>query len=154
MSLDLTAQDLATPDGGQPFLFSQSTLDAITAEEERGHYTLERLRERRPEAMQEIMRLLAAGVSQRRIAMLVKVAPETVAAVLLKEPAAIRAVSERLAGKYKLAADLLVDRILENPGVVPGNAIALAIGQLTDKAQLLSGAATMRVESVKVEGNP
>jgi hypothetical protein len=132
-----------------PFLFSQSTIDALTEAERRGDYTLERLRQLRPEAIDEIIRLRGEHCGQLRIAKICRVHHRTVAAVCAQYPEEIGMEQQKRVKRLRSAADKLVELVDEDPESVPANVRCLAASQLLDKAQLLDGQATVRIEEVE-----
>lgn len=54
----------------------------------------------------------------------------------------------------RLARDLILDLLIEDPDAVPPNVRGLAIVQLTDKIELLSGRPTGRLERVASDETP
>jgi hypothetical protein len=132
----------------QPFLFSEQTIEGLTKAEKQGRYTLERLREFRPEAIDEIIHLRGEFVGKLRIAEIVHVAHETVTAVDAAYPEAISIARESRVARLRSAGDKLVEQIDQNPGLVPWHAKAVAASQLYDRAELLNGGVTERVEHV------
>lgn len=132
-----------------PFLFSPETMERLTEAEKQGEYTLERLQKLRPEVIQEIIKLRGEFVGMLRIAKMVGVHHKTVAGVDAAFPEDIEKARARRVSRLRTTADVLVEQIFDNPGCVPGHAKALAASQLYDKAELLDGRATVRVEEVK-----
>jgi hypothetical protein len=131
-----------------PFLFSKETIESLTDGERCGEYTLERLRQLRPEVIDEIIRLRGQFVGRLRIAKIVHVHHRTVAAVDAEYPEQIEAERRRRIYRLRSAADKLVEQIDESPENIPWNVKGLAASQLYDKAELLEGRATARVEQV------
>lgn len=133
----------------QPFLFSEQTIAELTNAEKQGRYTLERLCKLRPEAIDEIIRLRGEFVGKLRIAEIVRVAHETVTAVDSAYAEDISIARSNRVTRLRSAADKLVEMVDQNPGLVPWNVKCLAASQLYDKAELLDGRATVRVEDIK-----
>ena len=125
-----------------PFLFSEQTIAELTAAERRGEYTLERLREQKPELIDEIIRLRGQWVGQIRIGKICKVHHRTVAAVCMAYPEEIQQEQRRRVSRLRSAADKLVELVDENPESVPPNVRCLAASQLFDKAQLFDSQPT------------
>lgn len=138
--------DAALSAGGEPFLFSREIIEALTDAEERGEYTAERFRVQHPDKYQAVITLRGLDWGQKRIAQLLKVHHRTVAAVDDAEPEAIDTVRQRLIRKLRRGSTLLVDLVVENPESVPPPMRGLVASQLIDKAELLDGRATGRVE--------
>lgn len=128
-------------------------MDAITADEERGLYTADRLLMQRPEIYQATVELLGRDVPIRQIAKILHIHHRSVAAVKLREPAAIDTARLSLGRKCGLAATLLVEKIIEEPDSIPANVRGLVAAQLIDKAQLLSGGATSRPDTMPKPGD-
>lgn len=144
-SLSAPTEALAESDRA-PFLFSDEIIDSITADEAKGIYTAERCPGDKRNA---IMNLLADGAySRRRIAEIVKVDRRTIIAVEDRWPLEIETLRKKTVRKMRRAVDMQLERVEENPSIIPPSAIGLFIAQLTDKAELLDGRATSRVEEV------
>jgi hypothetical protein len=136
----------------QPSLFRE--IDEIRKDEKRqGRYTAEELRRERPSAYAAVVNLISRAKpgyeGMRRIAKIVGVHHLTVAAVRDREGETIDTLRDRLSKKALLGADLLVDRVLENPDSIPANILALAMQQLVQMGELLGNRATSRTEEVK-----
>ena len=139
----------------QPELFSRESLNAIFVSEEKAAsnptFTAARFFELRPEAYHMTVHLLAEGVSTRRIAELLHVSRNTIAAVDKRERAhAIEPQKESLANRYRYLAKLIAERleelILDDDAELSVRDLMVAGGIAIDKSQLLSGGATSRVE--------
>lgn len=128
-----------------PFLFSQSTIDALTVAERRGEYTLERLRQLRPEVIDEVIRLRGQYIGQLRIAKLLGLHHRTIAAIDRAYPEQIEIERRNRVATLRSTADKLVELVEESPESVPPNVRCLAASQLYDKAQLLDGGPTANV---------
>ncbi len=134
------------PDTTAPFLFSQGTIDALTEAERRGEYTLERVRLVRPELIDEVIRLRGQFIGQLRIAKILGVHHRTVAAIDQAYPERIDEEKRKRVAKLRSVADKLVELVDENPESVPPNVRCLAASQLIDKAELLAGGPTQRID--------
>lgn len=129
-----------------PFLFSKRTIENLTEAERHGEYTLERLKEQRPEAIKEIIRLRGQLVGMLRIAKIVGVHHRTVAAVDAAYPQEIDRERQRRVHQLQTAAEKLVEQVNDSPENVPWNVKCLAASQLIDKAILLEGGVIARTE--------
>jgi hypothetical protein len=125
-----------------PFLFSEQTIQALTEAERRGEYTLERVRQVRPELIPDVIKLRGQCIGQLRIAKLLGVHHRTIAAIDYAYPDQIEEQKRRRAAKYQSTADKLVELVDDDPESIPPNVRCLAASQLVDKAQLLSGGPT------------
>jgi hypothetical protein len=139
---------------GQGLLFSDEIESLVQAEEERGRYTGERLRVRRPEAFQAVLELLACNVGMLKIGRILGVHHLTVAAVRNSEAErigeiqdAIDIANKRLVVDLGTAIAFQVERLLEYPGLVPMTHVSKLITDLIGSRQLLAGLPTARVES-------
>lgn len=132
-----------------PFLFSEQAIVEITDEEKRhGRYTAARCP---PELRRSIIALLKEGRSHREIARLLSsngcgVSRDTVKAIHDMPEVALevdRALQlAKLTGpKARRAMHLLMDRVIEHPGIIPGASLALAIRQFYEISQLEEGKA-------------
>jgi hypothetical protein len=128
------------------FLFSKETMEQVTEAERRGEYTLERVLERYPEKVREVIHLRGQGYGQQRIAKLCNLHHRTIARIDQAYPAQIEEERRRRVAKLRSAADKLVELVDDNPESVPANVRCLAASQLIDKAELLSGGPTARIE--------
>lgn len=121
--------------------------EVFFAEEyDRGNYTLERLRKYKPEVYAQVISCLAEGLSMRATARMCKVARETVAQIQEVEVEAIRPLKEMMAGKTRIAAKMCLERIIEDMDKIPAQTLPILFGVLTEKAELLDGNATHRVD--------
>ena len=142
-------------DEQQPELFSRDSLNALFVEQERTPsnptFTAARFFEVHPEKYHMTVHLLAEGLSTRRIAQLLKVSRNTIAAVEKRERgASIEPQKEVLAHRYRYLAKLIAERleelILDDDAELSVRDLMVAGGIAIDKSQLLSGGATSRVE--------
>jgi hypothetical protein len=120
-----------------------------------GDYTLERVHAHRPEACQVAVLLLKSGIGLMRIAKALRMSTNTIS--MLRDEAGIRpedqtaALAKASALVAALSAERLIDR-LEDPTTaaeIPARDLAIIHGVGVDKAQLLSGGATARIEHVE-----
>jgi len=134
----------------QSFLFANDEMKAATeAAEASGQYTAERLKELDPAKYSAIVELRGYDWAEKRICEFLKVHHRTVAAVSDAEPEAIDAFRQRLVRKLRRGADRLVDRSVEHPDSIKIDMAGLVAAQLIDRAELLDGRATARVEHVE-----
>lgn len=123
--------------------------------EKRGEFTGERLAERKPEIYRACVSLLAQGASQLSIARLLKISVNSVAGVKQREQISIESEKRTLSASFRLASGLAADRAIElladeeRSKDIPLNQLAIATGIFTEKAELLSGGATSRVDWVQ-----
>jgi len=137
-------------------LLSQEEIErAMFALESAGQFTADRLHEQRPVVYKAVVGLLAQNWSIRRIKALLGVHHYTIAAVREREAGSIDtqklAIGERALSAARLAVDSLVEA-LEDPESaekISARDRALSAAILVDKAQLLLGGATSRVEHVE-----
>jgi len=137
----------------QPGLFSLEEMGAeyIGHAARRGQYTAEELFSHRPEIYHEIVRLLAQAASIRHIKRVCKVHHYSVRAVAEREGQTIDTLRLSIGKRALNLAALLVDTIEEDvlaDRLKPGEK-AFALSTLVDKGQLLTGAATARIEQGK-----
>jgi hypothetical protein len=127
----------------------------LAESEKKGEFTGERLKERKPEIYLACVSLLAQGASFLSIAKLLKVSVNTVSAVRDREQISIESQKRTLAGSFRLASGLAAERAIEllsdeeRSKDIPLNQLAIATGIFTEKAELLSGGATSRVDWVQ-----
>jgi hypothetical protein len=129
-----------------PFLFSEQTIEALTEAERRGEYTLERIRQVRPELIDEVINLRGQLIGQLRIAKLLGVHHRTVAAIDQAYPEDIATARKKRAATLNSTADKIVETVADNPEAIPPNVRCLAAAQLYDKAELLAGGPTLRIQ--------
>jgi hypothetical protein len=134
----------------QPFLFSEKDLPKNDKTKARYHCTGQRLFEGDPERYKRVVRLLAEpGVSIRMIVQECQVSDHTIRSVAARERIPIATQKEAILADLGHVQRLCVDRMIE---LVPEAAlkdVTLCFGVTTDKHQLLSGEATMRVEQTE-----
>jgi len=162
-STALTAQQL-------PLIADEDIDDGVLAWniQKSGEYTGERLAVRDPVKYAQIAMMLGHNHSVRYIKDRLQVAHGTVMAVRTAEAPAISTLKERLGGSMRGAAQLCVEEITDAlarlSNVLPENPteaelaewkasriapkdLAIILGILVDKSELLTGGATVRVES-------
>lgn len=121
----------------------------------KGEFTGERLKERKPEVYRACASLLARGASYLSIAKVLGISVNSVSAVSRNEKTSIESEKKALAQTMRLASGLGAERIVEALGDderakdIPLNQLAIAVGIMTEKAELLSGGATARHEWVQ-----
>jgi hypothetical protein len=113
---------------------------------EAARYTAERFFSKRPEDYKACVALLAAGAGLLKIARLLHVHHETVAAVRDREGAAIDIQKERIKRNIRLAVEVGSERLPEIMGSLPGGQVPIATAVLIDKIAQLDGEPTQRIE--------
>lgn len=134
--------------------WSPEVLERIEAEESHGHFTGDRLYNRRPEIYRAVVQLLGQGVGVRQIARTLGVSTNTVAAVRSREGSSIethkmRAV-ESLSSFVAAAADRLRDEVHD----IAIDKLSVPLGIAVEKLMLLTGQATSRVEHIDAAPAP
>lgn len=89
-----------------------------------------------------IVELLARQMSQRTIARVCKVSPNTVRAVAIREGSKVDALKTIISTRLKQFAALAAERLLDEAHDMPLDKLAIALGIAVDKAQLLDGEPT------------
>lgn len=150
----LLAAEAASLMAAAPFLFSEEEMgqEFIGPPAERGVYNAERLFKERPEVYREIVRLRVEGQSIRGIKRMCKVHHRTVEAVMVREGETIDTLKKELGARcFRVSGQLLesIEEDVENNKLKP-EAKAVAFGIIAEKAQLLTGGVTQRVERVDV----
>ena len=140
-----------------PELFSAEAVEAGLVEvagKPRGQFS-GALVERQAALVDVILERFAAGASQREIARVFRVSPNTVAGIVARATAAGRIeaykirVSAKLAGAIEGGIEVWTDAL--RAGLLNLAQIPLAVGIFSDKKALLDGEATSRVEVRQVE---
>lgn len=147
---------LITKDAQQLELISSDEIDnsVFSGEESAGTFTGERFFVRDPERYRDCIALLAEGLGLIRIGKLLHISPNTVRAVRDREPAGIDIVKQQISKRLHHAVHQCMDAVLddldddERRNKMSTRDKAVTVGILVDKAQLLSGGATSRVEFV------
>ena len=131
-----------------PFLFSEEEI-GFERLEAVGEFTGERLLARRPETYRAIVRMLAEGLSGSSIARACQVSRNTVAAVREREGFSIEQQKKELLTTIRRGSQVAAERVVELiPHIQNAKDAAITLAVLVDKAQLLAGEATSRVERV------
>ncbi len=140
----------------QPLLPLGSTADlpaSFFADREAvGEFTGERLFTQRPEVYRAIVTCLAEGMGVRATARALKVSTNTVAAVREREGSSVETQKKETVSKLRQFARLGAERLLDEVDKIPLQSLPIAIGIAVEKAELLDGGATARVEHVKAPG--
>ena len=121
-----------------------------------GQYTAERLFLQRKETYKTIVHLLAQKQSIRAIKRACGVHHATITAVARREGIAIDTAKERVVGELRLAQTMLAESIVDAAvdGKFKPGELAMALGIVTDKIELLTGGATVRVETMEASEAP
>jgi hypothetical protein len=122
----------------------------------RGRFTGERVKGLRPETYRRVMELLAEPREQvpyDHIAPSLRVSEHTVTAIEKAESASIAERKQRLLAKALRIAHKAADRIEDQIDGANITQATVAFGVATEKAQLLSGDMTARIEHVPARGN-
>jgi len=131
-----------------PFLFSEAEI-GFEKLEAVGEFTGERLLARRPETYRAVVRMLAEGLSGSSIARACQVSRNTVAAVRDREGFTIEQQKKELLTTIRRGSQVAAERVVELiPHIQNAKDAAITLAVLVDKAQLLAGEATSRVERV------
>jgi len=123
------------------------------AAEAKGEFTGARLFDKFPEKYKACVYLLAEGVGMIRIGRMLHISPNSVRGVRDREGVAIDIEKRRSAGVYRDVARLCGERMLEEledperAAKIPFNHKGVGLGIAQDKAELLSGGVTQRVET-------
>lgn len=131
---------------------SQIPTVAVVKGEREGIYTAERFFHRDKKRYIECVSLLAEGMGQKSVAAELNMSIHTVRAVLKREARRIATGKATVAAQYSYAAQGLLDRVYEDLAdddkMSKTSVVAKMTGAAiaTDKAQLLSGGPTARVE--------
>ena len=138
-------------DQSAPFLFLEMKDEDNDPTAPGTVFTGERLLANHPETYRQIVHMLGQGVGIREIKRRLGVHHRTIQAVSIREGTTIdtlrRELGARALGVAGLALEALEDRIVSG-GVKPGE-LAMAIGILVDKGQILTGGVTGRVEKIE-----
>lgn len=146
---------LVKQDDQQLRLFSSEQMDdSLFAEaESRGEFTGARLFSSRPEVYKSIIALSAEGIGAIRIGKILGVSPNTVLAVRAREGGRIDIEKTRVSLLSREAARMCVEGIIEmlsdpdQAADISARDKGVIAGILIDKAELLSGAPTTRIET-------
>ncbi len=114
--------------------------------ERRGEFTAERLMESRPTIYRAIVDGLGQGLGVRQLCRAYRVSHHTVAAVMARESSAVATVKERTVSVLRTFGRLAADRLLDEVDQIPIQSLPIALGIAVEKAELLAGGATSRIE--------
>ena len=114
--------------------------------ERRGEFTAERLMESRPTIYRAIVDGLGQGLGVRQLCRAYRVSHHTVAAVMARESQAVATLKERTVSVLRTFGRLAADRLLDEVDQIPIQSLPIALGIAVEKAELLSGGATSRIE--------
>jgi len=128
---------------------SELPADLFYDSEKRGEFTAERLGAQQPQKYQAVKSLLSEGIGVKTVARIVSVSTHTVQAVRDREAPAIATLKERIAAgarsMSRLCLDTIRDALLDPDAKLSARDMAVVFGILTEKAELLSGQPTSRV---------
>ena len=102
--------------------------------------------ESRPTIYRAIVDGLGQGLGVRQLCRAYRVSHHTVAAVMSRESNAIATVKERTVSVLRTFGRLAADRLLDEVDQIPIQSLPIALGIAVEKAELLSGGATSRIE--------
>jgi hypothetical protein len=138
---------VAAEESAAPSLFLVSTEEEGNQEmERRGEFTAERLMESRPMIYKALVDGLGQGLGVRQLCRAYRVSHHTVAAVMARESAAVATLKERTVSVLRTFGRLAADRLLDEVDQIPIQSLPIALGIAVEKAELLSGGATSRIE--------
>ena len=138
---------VAADEAAAPSLFLVSTEEEGNQEmERRGEFTAERLMESRPTIYRAIVDGLGQGLGVRQLCRAYRVSHHTVAAVMARESAAVATLKERTVSVLRTFGRLAADRLLDEVDQIPIQSLPIALGIAVEKAELLAGGATSRIE--------
>jgi hypothetical protein len=154
--MEVEAMNESSPPAGDsaaPFLFldKDMTVEKVGAPAFTGVSTGERLIRDRPDVYQSIVYLLSQGTGIREIKRITGVHHRTIEAVMVREGQTIDTARKELGARALRVAAMGVERleeIIADGNIKPGE-LSMAVGILTDKAQLLTGGVTSRVEKIE-----
>lgn len=129
-----------------PSLFLDEVSQGVEKMEKHGEFTAERLMESRPAIYRAIVEGYAQGLGIRQLCRAYSVSHHTVAVVLAREPKAVATLKEGTISTLRTFAKLAADRLLDEVNDIPIQQLAVPLGISIDKAQLLDGGATSRIE--------
>jgi hypothetical protein len=138
---------VAADEAAAPSLFLVNTEEEGNQEmERRGEFTAERLMESRPTIYRAIVDGLGQGLGVRQLCRAYRVSHHTVAAVMARESAAVATLKERTVSVLRTFGRLAADRLLDEVDQIPIQSLPIALGIAVEKAELLAGGATSRIE--------
>jgi hypothetical protein len=140
-------EEVAAEESAAPSLFLISTEEQGNEEmERRGEFTAERLMESRPTIYRAIVDGLGQGLGVRQLCRAYRVSHHTVAAVMARESSAVATLKERTVSVLRTFGRLAADRLLDEVDQIPIQTLPIALGIAVEKAELLAGGATSRIE--------
>jgi hypothetical protein len=138
---------VAAEESATPSLFLVSSEEEGNQEmERRGEFTAERLMESRPTIYRAIVDGLGQGLGVRQLCRAYRVSHHTVAAVMARESQAVATLKERTVSVLRTFGRLAADRLLDEVDQIPIQSLPIALGIAVEKAELLAGGATSRIE--------
>lgn len=137
---------VAAEQAAAPSLFLDEVSKGVQKMEKHGEFTAERLMESRPAIYRAIVEGYAQGLGIRQLCRAYSVSHHTVAVVLAREPKAVATLKEGTISTLRTFAKLAADRLLDEVNDIPIQQLAVPLGISIDKAQLLDGGATSRIE--------
>jgi hypothetical protein len=147
-SLILAEQDAAH---AAPPLFPELAGEGYDLSDRAGEYSGDRLYAQRPETYRLIVRALGSGLGIRAIARTLGVSRNTVRAVRDREAPAIDPLIKETTTSLRRFARLAAERLIEEIDDIPLTALPIGMGIAVEKAQLLEGQATSRIERAAKE---
>ena len=135
-----------------PLLFCEADL-GFEKLEATGEFTGERLLSRRPETYRAVVRMAAEGLSISATARALGVSRNTVAAVREREGFTIEQSKKELLATIRRGSQIAAERVVELvPHIQSAKDAAITLAVLVDKAALLAGEATSRIERIDTAG--
>lgn len=149
------SDDLTLPGQTLPLLpLSEEDADEmllLSPDKLRDRYPLSRI-ERNEERLAGIVQLLAAGAPVRLICRSYHVSPHTLSSIREKQGGRIATVKQSLARRMAMFAELGIDRLLEEVDRMDRDKLAVAVGIIVDKLQVLTGEASVIVGAPADQG--
>jgi hypothetical protein len=141
---------VAAEQAAAPSLFLVSTEEEGNKEmERRGEFTAERLMESRPTIYRALVDGLGQGLGVRQLCRAYRVSHHTVAAVMARESSTVATLKERTVATLRTFGRLAADRLLDEVDQIPIQSLPIALGIAVEKAELLAGGATSRIEHLE-----
>ncbi len=141
------------PAAAAPFLFLVEDLSAENVGQpyQTGISTGERLKAQRPDIFNACVELLKRGAGVREIKRITGLHHRTIEAVKLDQGSTIDTARKELGARALMVAGLGLERLEEviSDGSIKPGELAMTVGILIDKGQILTGGVTARVESVQ-----
>lgn len=139
--------EVAAEESAAPSLFLVDSQEEGTENmEKRGEFTAERLMESRPTIYRALVEGLGQGLGVRQLCRAYRVSHHTVAAVMARESQAVATLKERTVSVLRTFGRLAADRLLDEVDQIPIQSLPIALGIAVEKAELLAGGATSRIE--------